>query len=144
VGLTMKETLEAGFENPLVAGCGLLITALLLLIGQRCERDDRSLESMTLFNAILIGLFQAVAIVPGISRSGSTIAGGMISGMRRDAAATFSFFIAIPAIAGAAVLLTRDFYESGGSINSPLALLVGGLTAFVVGLASLRFLLRLI
>ena len=94
--------------------------------------------------ALVIGLFQAIAIVPGISRSGSTIAGGLLTGLRRDAAATFSFFIAIPAISGAAVLVAKDVWDGPGSGNALSVLAVGLLTSFAVGFFALRWLLRLV
>ena len=144
VGFTLKDRFEVVFGDPLVAGCGLLLTAGLLVVGQKMGRGDRSLEGMPMRQALVIGLFQAVAIVPGISRSGSTIAGGLLTGLRRDSAAMFSFFIAIPAISGAAVLIGKDIWQGQGGGNALPVLAVGALTSFVVGFFSLRWLLRLI
>lgn len=145
VGFGFKDALEEAFATPLLAGCMLLVTAFLLLLGQRMERGDRSCDEISLLQAVAIGLFQAVAIVPGISRSGSTIAGGLVVGLRRDAAATFSFFIAIPAISGAVVLHLAEAVTKGEwGETSVSALLVGAGTSFVVGYFALRWLLRIV
>jgi undecaprenyl-diphosphatase len=139
----LKDSIEDFFKTPMIAGCGLLVTAALLVLGQKMERNKYSLDEMPKWSGCLIGLFQAVALVPGISRSGSTIAGGLLMGLRRDDAANFSFFIAIPAIFGAAVLTGKDIWEGNVGGNAAPELIVGMLTAFFVGLISLRWLLRL-
>ena len=104
----------------------------------------RTLESMTWFDALVVGLLQSIAIVPGISRAGSTIFGGVLAGMDRRAAADFSFFIAIPAIAGAAVLELKDVITTGRIEVAPDVLVWGMTVALVTGLASLQLLLKLI
>ena len=149
IGLSpLKDFLEAGFNTPLIAGCCLLATAGLLASAHRWETNRHSLEDLTPFRAGLIGLFQAVALLPGISRSGSTISGGLLLGFRRDVAANFSFFIAIPAIAGAAILTLKDALtdapDAGGEGYGWGAILAGTLVSFLVGLLALRWLLRLI
>lgn len=144
VGFTLKDWIENNLQSPLVAGCGLLATSALLAAGHRLQKGERSLDEMPIPSAFTIGIFQAVALVPGISRSGSTISGGLITGLRRDCAATFSFFIAIPAIAGAVVLTSADILSENSPTDSLVPLLLGAAVAFVVGLYSLRMLLRLL
>lgn len=146
IGLTLKDLLEQVFEEPLVASCGLLVTALLLAVGQRLERERLVVAQLGSAAALAIGLFQALAITPGISRSGSTIAGGLLTGLRREEAARFSFLIAIPAIGGATMLFVKDLLEAtSGEANVPLgAMGVGALTAFLVGLLALKGLLRIV
>lgn len=144
VGLTLKDQLESTFEAPLYAGCGLLITSALLIAGQRLERNDRPLEEVTLGNAITVGLFQALALLPGISRSGSTIAAGLMCGLQRPAAAAFSFFMAIPVIGGATLLTAKDVLEGQGSGVALAPLAAGAFVSFVVGLLTLTWLIRLI
>lgn len=143
-GFTLKDTIETAFEAPLYAGCGLLVTSVLLLAGQRLERNDRPLEQITYANAALVGIFQAAALVPGISRSGSTIAAGLMTGLQRQAAAAFSFFMAIPVIGGATLLTAKDVLEGQGSGVSLVPIAAGTLTAFIVGMLTLTWLLRLI
>ncbi|VAX40505.1 Undecaprenyl-diphosphatase [hydrothermal vent metagenome] len=157
IGLSsIKDIIEDIFNTPLYAGCGLLVTALFLFLGQKLQREaaNSTLKELHPMQAMLVGLFQAVAIIPGISRSGSTISAGLLCGIERQAAATFSFLIAIPAIAGAAVLMLKDILtqppvatsttSTVASGNYHVALWVGGITAFFVGWGSLRGLLTLI
>lgn len=144
VGLTLKETVESAFDSPLLAGCGLLATAAVLLAGQRLQRSAVPLEEMSWRQAAAIGLFQAAAILPGVSRSGSTIAGGLLAGLARNAAATFSFFIAIPALAGASVLVAKDIWTGPAGVASLSVLGVGAAVSFAVGYLSLRCLLQVI
>jgi len=140
----IKLLLDALFSNVLLAGCGLLATSAILVAGQQLEKSKQALDEITTRQAILVGLFQAMALVPGISRSGSTIAGGLIGGLRREAATTFSFFIAIPAIAGGGALAAKEVWEGNGGGSSVGALLIGAAVAFVVGLFALRWLIRLV
>ena len=150
IGLSpLKDLVKHGFDTPLVAGVCLLVTAGLLATAHRRETNARPLEDLTPLSACVIGLFQAVALFPGLSRSGSTISGGVLLGFRRDVAANFSFFIAIPAIAGAAVLTLKDVLTEtpvAGSADGygwgPI--LLGTVVSFLVGLFALRWLLRLI
>lgn len=151
VGLLFKDAVEAKLEDPKVVGYFLLLTATFLTLLQFVERrtpegepTGRDLETMTWADAIIVGLFQCVAIFPGVSRSGTTIFAGALAGMRRTAAADFSFFIALPAIAGAAILHGKDVIEQG-SIATPIpVLLYGGFTAFFVGIVALKLLLALV
>ena len=144
VGLGFKDLIKQNMQSPLSSGCFLLVTAALLLVAHKSQKADIPLEKLSWSQALTIGIFQAVAIIPGISRSGSTIAGGLVVGIRRDAATTFSFFIAIPAILGAVFLTVLDIFAENGGVHSPWALLLGAAVAFVVGLFSLRWLIRLI
>ena len=158
IGLTLKKKIEATFEQPLVVACGWLVTAGLLWVGQRIGRNERTLDELGVLDAVKIGCFQALALFRGVSRSGSSIAGGLFTGYRRDAAASFSFLIAIPAIGGAAVvegaslaakvMAARESTAAATAVlwggYTPSAILVGVLVSFLVGLVSLRWLLRVI
>ncbi|MFN0198074.1 MAG: undecaprenyl-diphosphate phosphatase [Planctomycetaceae bacterium] len=153
VGLSLKDFFERAFDNPLLVGCCLLITAALLIAGQRGERGLNSLDAITLKQAFCIGLFQAFAILPGVSRSGSTIVGGLLLGLERQSAATFSFLLAIPAIAGAGVLTAHDAWQESIATESASGVglsidwgpvLAGTFVSFIVGLMALRTLIRLI
>ena len=96
VGLLLRDQIESAFGSTLAVGCALCVTAGLLWITPRFDQGTVELPQVDLKQALLVGLFQAIAPVPGISRSGSTIVGGLIAGLSRDAAAAFSFLIAIP------------------------------------------------
>lgn len=149
VGLTLKDFLETAFSSPAVAATGLLVTAVLLWLCEWLERDDNSqpLESTpapALWQAFAIGLFQALAIVPGISRAGSTIAGGVMTGVSRDMAARFSFLIAIPAIAGATLLHTIDILKADSPQPLSPMLLIGAAVSCGVGILALEGLLKIV
>ena len=141
---SLLDWVEAAFENTLAAGFGLLVTAAVLAVGQRWARDSWSLDELPVSSALLVGLFQAVALIPGVSRSGTTIAGGLLTGLNREAATTFSFLIAIPAISGAACLLILKALKGEAMGTAPGALLLGGAVAFLVGVVALRWLIRLV
>lgn len=144
IGLVFKDWFEQTMSSPLFAGVGLCVTAVLLLAGQRMELNLVELEAIRLPHAFAIGCFQAVAILPGVSRSGSTIAGGLMFGLTRQTATTFSFLLAVPAVGGAVLLETIDMVrgKSGGLAIGQL--LFGAIISFVVGLTALRFLIRIV
>ncbi|MEZ6057446.1 MAG: undecaprenyl-diphosphate phosphatase [Planctomycetaceae bacterium] len=144
VGPFVKKLVEDVSTSPLWAGCGLLVTSVLLFLIPKVEQEQQPLETISLRSALTVGLFQVIAPLPGVSRSGTTIFGGLLSGLNRDAAARFSFLIAIPAILGAVVLKAKDMYETGGEGTPVGPLVVGTLVAFLVGVASLKWLLKMI
>lgn len=133
--------LKDAFQSPLLAGCMLLVTGVMLFRSARMNRGETDYTGMTYRQALLIGAAQAFAILPGISRSGSTIVAGLWVGLRPDAAATFSFLLAIPITAGACLVEGLDLLGDRHSHGS-LPLLAGGaLASFVVGVMALRWLL---
>jgi undecaprenyl-diphosphatase len=156
VGLLLKDS--EWLNSQLLAGFGFCVTAVLLLVSQRFEpraappapRPDGAATNAPsqVINvpwpqALIVGLFQCVAIAPGVSRSGSTIVAGLMQGFPRDVAAKFAFLIAIPALLGANVLKAKDLFEGEtGADLGPIA--VGTLVSFIVGVACLKLLLRLI
>ena len=144
IGIMFKDFFETVFATPLVAGVALFVTAALLYAGHRLERGEFSYEQLTAKQALLIGLCQAAALIPGISRSGSTISGGLVCGMTRESAAAFSFLMAVPVIGGAAFIESLSVLSGDVTVRSPIALLAGGVTAFLVGLVSLRWLVSII
>ncbi|WP_375314917.1 MULTISPECIES: undecaprenyl-diphosphate phosphatase [unclassified Schlesneria] len=147
VGVLFKKRLEPLFENAWIAGCGLLVTGTLLLLSQRVKGGNYNEKEMPWWVALMVGCFQAVALVPGISRSGSTISGGMLAGLQRESAGTFSFLIAIPAIGGAALLdAVKLLKQQGGNPEAiPGSVLLMGMgVSFIVGIIALRLLLTLI
>lgn len=115
----------------------LAVFGLMLLIGERLGKQKCEIQEVSYRDALLIGLAQALAIVPGVSRSGVTILAGLLLGLKRPAAARFSFLLATPIIAGAALMKLNDLHA--GDFN--VSLLVGVLTSAVVGIAAIKFLL---
>ncbi len=142
VGLILKRHFEHIVTNPLVAGFMFLITGLMLLWTAGRETGEKTCRELGYGRALVIGAFQAFAILPGISRSGATIVAGIGVGMRRDEAATFSFLLAIPVIGGATLLEFKDLLAEPPQGVSLGALAIGALVSFAVGLLALRWLVR--
>jgi undecaprenyl-diphosphatase len=141
VGVFFEDAIKPLFSAPVIASAGLLLTSLLLFGAWKIGTAGvRPLENLTLYGALFIGAFQAVAIVPGISRSGATIAAGVFLGLSGRDAARFSFLLSIPAIAGA-VLLESGAIAGAGSV---CVFLVGAVAAALAGWASIAFLMRLL
>lgn len=141
IGMYLKAYHEGLLKNPLLTGFMLVITGFILMALNRIKPGKKTYPDLTVSPVILIGLAQAFALLPGISRSGTTIVMGALMGLHRQSAATFSFLLAIPAISGASLLEAKDILENGAS--TPLWLLaVGAVTAFLVGLAALGWLVK--
>ena len=129
-------------ESALVAGVCFPLTAALLWWAARRAEGETEYTDMSWADALKIGLLQAFALLPGISRSGATIVGGLGVGLRREAAATFAFLLAIPAIAGGGLLELIESVQQGGA-GTPFGILaVGLLVSFLVGLGALALLIR--
>lgn len=139
VGFFFKDFIETLFLSVKVVGVGLLVTAIFNFMTDRAYARR---ESISKIDAFLIGVFQAVAIVPGISRSGSTIFAGTNLGVRRETAASFSFILSIPAIMGASFL---EFVTRDGGVQVPFAnYLFGGIFAFLSALLAIYIVINLL
>jgi len=140
IGYLLEDIVEQVFASIQAAALGLLVTGAVLFGTKFPKPQDRPLNWR---RATAIGLAQAVAILPGISRSGATIGVGIYSGLRKDRAAEFSFLLSIPVILGAGLLKLKNLPPSGRSdILLPLA--AGGLAALICGLLAIKWLLALI
>lgn len=159
VGFLLREHAKNALEDPLTAGLMFLVTAAMLLWTSRHQSGDTLYRDLSYPRAMAVGVMQAFAILPGISRSGSTIVAGMAVGLRRDEAATFSFLMAIPVIAGAGLLEVwkhkylvgkwllelwehKNLVEQTTSATPVIALVLGAATSFAVGLLALAWLVR--
>jgi len=141
LGLLFEDFFEMLFGTPPIVSALLLLTAGLLTFSEWRGKQGRDLPALKWFDALLIGFGQAAAIAPGISRSGATMAAGLMRGVRRAAAARFSFLLSTPVILGAGVWQLKDlFADSGWTAHLP-PLLVGFLAAGVSGYLCIRFLL---
>ncbi len=148
-GLTIKglHLDDMLFSNLLVVGIGFICTGIILLTTMQGEEGESSFEEISLRQALMIGLAQGISVMPGISRSGSTISAGLRCGLKKADSATFSFMLAIPAIGGAALLeLISGIKKGGASINSEelFVLGVGFTVAALVGYFSLALLLKVL
>jgi undecaprenyl-diphosphatase len=144
VGLPVKLWAEGLLDSPLLSGLMFPVTGCLLMWSGRRGADGTAYSDIRWQQALMVGLFQAVAVLPGISRSGSTIAGGLLCGMKRDAAAAFSFMLSIPVTGGACILQLAEFAASPPSRSEWLPLALATAVSMVVGLMSLTWLLRFI
>jgi len=142
-GLWIKKGLDgAGLENPLLAGLMFPVTGAGLWWANRRKPGEGVYQRMSIGSAMTVGILQAIAILPGISRSGATIVGGLAVGLRRDAAAAFAFLLAIPVIAGGGFLEFVEAWQEGRTGTPPSTLLAGFVVSMVVGLAALKLLLQ--
>lgn len=137
IGLALEKKAETVFRSPLLIGIMLIVMGILLYLGDR-KRQLRTMDTMTLMDALLIGLSQALAIIPGVSRSGSTMTVARWLSMTREDAARFSFLMSTPIIMGAGVLSMRHLQVT----DFNLAFAVGVISSFIVGMLSISFLLK--
>lgn len=145
-GLLLEDFFASVFGEPWVVGIFLLITAALLAASERLYSTTNALSCMTARNALAIGLAQACAILPGLSRSGSTIATGMWLGYSRPAAARFSFLLAAPITFGAGFKQVLDVLFGNETIARDMVapMIVGFIAALIIGYLCIWFLLRLV
>ncbi len=145
IGLALKSRVEGPLRTPEWAAAFLIVTAGLLVAGEMLGKRSRGLSAAGPKDGLLMGVAQGLAVFPGLSRSGSTIAMGMARGLTREAAGRLSFLMAVPAIAGAGVLLVADL-ASADDVAHPGwgVVIVGVVTAFVTGMAALRLLMWLL
>lgn len=118
-------------------GCAFLFTAFLMFVADACHKGMKTGKDMRVIDAIRIGLFQIVALFPGVSRSGSTITGGLLCGLSAETAVSFSFILGIPAILGGSFLEIKDAVATGVEFDIPV-LAVGFVVAAVVGFLSIK------
>ncbi len=145
LGLPLKATFEQAFAQPIILSATLTITGLLLYSTDRVGPRKKGLRNITPKVAAAIGAAQGLALLPGISRSGTTIAFALLSGLKRRWAAEFSFFIAFPTILAAAVFQASQVQNMGGAINVGLVeLAVGFVVAALVGIGALHLVLKLL
>jgi undecaprenyl-diphosphatase len=140
LGLAFAHQIETGARNLWLIAGALIVLALVLLLAERLGTHQREEEDITLRDGLLVGLAQAAALVPGVSRSGATITAGLFAGLRREAAARFSFLLSIPAVVLSGLFELRKVSGPGGP--SAGATVLAAVLAFVVGLASIHWLLR--
>ena len=141
----LDDWMEAHFYNYITVAAMLILYGVLFLVveSRRTAPHVTHLEQITCRDALIIGVWQMLAIIPGTSRSGATIVGGLLLGLSRACVAEFTFYLAIPVMAGASLLKVLKFADSGVTITGTevAVLAVGCVVAFVVSLAAIRFLM---
>lgn len=143
IGFTFSDVIDGLLESPLTVGITLVIGGVLLLFVDKWFNnpvEDNS-DHITYGQALKIGLFQCLAMIPGTSRSASTIVGGMTQGLTRKAAAEFSFFLALPMMFGATVLKLKDYLDDGNALTQVEInqLILGNVVGFVVAILAIKF-----
>ena len=141
IALLFKDSLEAIFGKPMVVAGMLIITGLILQLSRTGQRRRETETPLRVWHTPLIGIVQGLAIIPGISRSGSTISISLLLGLSPQVAAQYSFLLSVPAILGAVILKLRDI---GEITIAPTVIVAGTLTSFIVGYIALRFLLAML
>jgi undecaprenyl-diphosphatase len=147
VALLFKEFIEETFQSAVFLGFSFLFTALVLLVSELGYRTERvkPQAAMDWFDALVIGVCQAVAIIPGVSRSGLTLSGALSRRLNRDFAARFAFLLSIPAILGALALQLKDLFQGELTLSIGLKpMIAGALAAAVTGFFAIQFMLKLV
>lgn len=144
IGFAFNDFFEGLYGNILFIGIGFLITGTMMFFSERFGSNSKDLEHMKFRNAVFIGLLQGVAICPGISRSGSTLVGGLTTGLKRDFAVRFAFLISIPAIMGSAVLEGKDLIETGIDTSIIGPVLAGMVVAAVSGVIAIKAMIKVV
>lgn len=141
LGITLKDIIENDFRNLWVVGTALVVLGVVLGIADRTSRSDLTIEKMNLQHALALGAAQALALVPGVSRSGATISMGRFLGYDREAATRFAFLLAIPAVVGAGLFELKEI-PGGDNPYGVMPTVVATVVSFVVGYAAIAWLLR--
>jgi undecaprenyl-diphosphatase len=141
MGLLFKKSIESTLRSLYVISASLILLAVVLYLVERAAKHTRTIADMTLSDGVMIGLWQALALIPGSSRSGTTLTGGLSLGLKREDAARFSFLLSVPATALAGIFELKHLIEAPER-PSTMALLVGTGVAFVSGMAAIAGLLR--
>ncbi|MCI0355461.1 MAG: undecaprenyl-diphosphate phosphatase [Acidobacteria bacterium] len=141
-GVLLKKQVESTFRSAELMAWMMILVAFVMWWADRVATQRKSLTHVTLGDAMIIGAAQAVALVPGVSRSGSTISAGLFRGLSRDAAARFSFLLSTPIIAGASLLKAREVWREGLAPEMHMPFLVGTVVSGIAGYAAIAGLVR--
>jgi len=141
LGLLLEDLIDREFRNLWFIGSALIGMGLVLGLAERMGRKVKPIADLSVRDAILLGLAQACALVPGVSRSGATISMGLFLGYERQAATRYAFLLAIPAVVGAGVYKLKDI-PGGENAYGTMPTIVGTVVAFIVGLAVIHWLLQ--
>jgi undecaprenyl-diphosphatase len=141
-GALLNQTVEDTIRAPWIAAVAMICLALVLLLAENVGRRVKDIRHLTLADSIIVGVCQAGALIPGVSRSGVTITAGLFRDMERDTAARFSFLLSGPIIAGAVLMKTREMLKEGFPHELKMPFIVGVATSAIVGFIAIWFLLN--
>ncbi len=145
LGLLGKDLIRDALRNLWITASMLILFSLVFIVAERVGKKNRGFDDLTMKDAIVMGLCQCLALIPGVSRSGGTISGGLFLGLDREVATRFSFLLAIPAVLASGLFSLPDAFDpAAGQAASGMQLLVGTSIAFVVGYAAIAWLLKFV
>ena len=144
-GVLLKDLIRENFRNLWITATVLILFSFVFILAERYGKKQRGFEELTMKDAIVMGLWQCLALIPGVSRSGGTISGGLLRNLDREVATRFSFLLAIPAVLASGLFSLPDaFNPQAGQAATGLQLLVGSGIGFVVGYISIAWLLKFV
>ncbi len=138
-GILFNDIIENTLRSPVIIVSALVVVGIVMLVSERVKKD-RDIKNMNLTDAIVIGIAQAIALIPGVSRSGITISAGLFRGLEREASARFSFLLSTPVILGATVFEGKKLAANAGNYDMQLFAL-GFITSAITGFFAIKFLL---
>lgn len=139
VGLLIEGYMDTIFRNTLLVAGTLIVGSIIMLVAEKLYKNKNNLN---LKNSLIIGLFQVLSLIPGMSRSGMTISGALFSGISRETATKFSFIVAFPILFGSGLKKLIDLYQDGYLFEHLPELFLGAATSFFVGLLAIHFLVK--
>ncbi|WP_326553715.1 undecaprenyl-diphosphate phosphatase [Micromonospora sp. NBC_01813] len=142
IGFLFKDQIRSGLRNLWITATVLIVFALFLAFAEYWGRQTRTLERLTMRDGVVMGFAQAMALIPGVSRSGGTLTAGLFLNLTREAAARFSFLLAIPAVVMSGVFSLPDVFNPEGRAPTIAQMVVATVIAFAVGYAAIAWLLR--
>lgn len=144
-GVLLKDLIRESFRNLWITATVLILFSLVFILAERRGKKSRGFEELTMKDAVLMGLWQCLALIPGVSRSGGTISGGLFLNLDREVATRFSFLLAIPAVLASGLFSLPDAFDpQAGQAASGMQLLVGSGIGFIVGYISIAWLLKFV
>lgn len=144
-GVLLKDLIRDNFRNLWITATVLILFSFVFILAERKGKKTRGFDGLTMKDAIVMGLWQCLALIPGVSRSGGTISGGLLLDLDREVATRFSFLLAIPAVLASGLFSLPDAFDpQAGQAASGLQLLVGSGIGFVVGYISIAWLLKFV
>lgn len=144
IGLVFNDVFGALYNSLVAIGAGLLVTGTILVIAEKMGSNDKYIKDMKFRNALFVGIMQGVAICPGISRSGSTLFGGLIAGLNKEFAVKFAFLISIPSILGSVIIEAPEAFKAGMDMSLIGPVIVGVGVSALSGLFAIKAMIKLV
>lgn len=144
MGLLFNDFFNNLYLNIVAIAAGLIITGIILLVAEKIGKSNKGVMEMKFKHAVFVGIMQGIAICPGISRSGSTLFGGLISGLDRKFAVKFAFLVSIPSILGSVVMEAPDAFAQGMDMSLLGPVIAGVIIAAISGIAAIKWMIKVV